>query len=123
MVMVVMVLVMIVVVVMLLALHVDTAMKVAVRLMDHRRADRGLRIAERNGKRVVALHNLRQTRDAEAPENQRQQNGDQEARKCELHHTRFRLRSNPATARQAPVYATPYPNTATMTTASTPPQP
>ena len=70
----------VVVVVMLLALHVDAAMKIAVRLMDHRRADRGLRIAERNGKRIVALHNLRQARDAEAPENQRQQNSDHEAR-------------------------------------------
>ena len=115
--------VVIVVVVMFLALHVDTAMKVTVRLMDHRRADRGLRIAERDGKRIVALHNLRQPRDVETPENQRQQNGDHEARKCELHHTRFRLRSRPATARQAPVYAMPYASTATMTTASTPPQP
>ena len=114
---------MIVMVVMLLAFHIDTAMKVAVRLMDHRRADRGLRIAERDGKRVVALHHLRQARDAEAPKNQRQQDNDHEARKCELHHTRFRLRSRPATARQAPVYMTPYASTATMTTASTPPQP
>ena len=118
-----MVVIMIVVVVMLLALHVNTAMKVAVRLMNHRRADRGLRIAERDGKRVIALHNLRQTRNVEASEHQRQQNGDHEARKCELHHTRFRLRSNPAIARQAPVYTTPYANTATMTMASTPPQP
>ena len=117
------VIVVVVMVVMFLALHVDAAMKVAVRLMDHRRADRGLRIAERNGKRIVALHNLRQTRNAEAPKNQRQQNGDHEARKCELHHTRFRLRSRPATARHAPVYAMPYASTATMTTASTPPQP
>ena len=113
----------VVVVVMLLALHVDATMKVAVRLVDHRRADRGLRIAERNGKRVIALHHLRQPRDVETSENQRQQNGDPEARKCELHHTRFRLRSNPAIARQAPVYTTPYASTATMTTASTPPQP
>ena len=113
----------VVMVVMLLALHVDAAMKIAVRLMDHRRADRGLRIAERDGKRIVALHNLRQPRDVETPETQRPQNGDHEARKCELHHTRFRLRSRPATARQAPVYAMPYTSTATMTTASTPPQP
>ena len=118
-----MVIMIVVMVVMFLALHVDTAMKIAVRLMDHRRADRGLRIAERNGKHVVALHNLRQPRDVETPENQRQQNGDHEARKCELHHTRFRLRSSPATARQAPVYTTPYASTATMTMASTPPQP
>ena len=114
---------MIVVVVMFLAFHVDAAMKVAVRLVDHRHADRVLRIAERNGKRVVALHNLRQTRNIEASERQRQQNGDHEARKCELHHTRFRLRSSPATARQAPVYTMPYASTATITTASTPPQP
>ena len=113
----------VVMVVMLLALHIDAAMKIAVRLVDHRRADRGLRIAERNGKRVVALHNLRQTRDAEAPEHQRQPNGDHEAWKCELHHTRFRLRRSPATARHAPVYTTPYASTATITTASTPPQP
>ena len=118
-----MVVIMIVVVVMLLALHVDAAMKVAVRLVNHRRTDCGLRIAERNGKRVVALHNLRQTRNIEASERQRQQNGDHEARKCELHHTRFRLRSSPATARQTPVYTTPYASTATITTASTPPQP
>ena len=63
------VMVIIMVVVMFLALHINATMKVAVRLMDHCRTDRGLRIAERNGKRVVALHNLRQTRDAEAPEN------------------------------------------------------
>ena len=121
--MVVIVVVIVVMVVMLLAFHIDAAMKVAVRLVDHRRADRGLRIAERDGKRIVALHNLRQPRDVETPENQRQQNGDHEARKCELHHTRFRLRSKPATARQAPVYTMPYASTATMTTASTPPQP
>ena len=118
-----MVIMIVMMIVMLLALHIDAAMKIAVRLVDHRRADRGLRIAERDGKRIVALHNLRQPRDVETPEGQRQQNGDHEARKCELHHTRFRLRSRPATARQAPVYTTPYASTATMTPASTPPQP
>ena len=80
MIVVVVVIMIVMMIVMLLALHIDAAMKIAVRLVDHRRADRGLRIAERNGKRIVALHHLRQTRDADAPENQRQQNSDHEAR-------------------------------------------
>ena len=110
---VVVVIMIVVMVVMLLALHVDAAMKIAVRLMDHRRADRGLRIAERDGKRVVALHNLRHARALDVRESERQHCGeggkDRSWRRnpvwdCASHQTRFRLRITCARKRHAAEY-------------------
>ncbi len=105
-----------------MAVHVDSAMEIAVRLLDHRPSQHGARVTERNGKDAFAANNLRERvfafhlllrGNAEQRKDQGGRHRDREkphAADAGLQviaglHSRFLLSANEARARSAMIYA------------------